>query len=243
MSLYKNTEGRENAAFGHQSLFQNLTGIQNTGYGFHSLYNTTANGNIGIGYYSVRANTTGTYNTAIGYKAGDQQTTYTNTTSIGYDAQVTGDNQVQLGDANTSVYVYGSVQSRSDGKDKKDITDTQLGLDFILSLRPVDYHYDIREAYNATGAENQQNTGSKKRTSLNHGFIAQEVENVLEEKGIRFGGLNNIGAQGGKDVYYLGYTEFIAPLTKAIQEQQEMIRKQQAEIDALKKMKKNRNRK
>lgn len=235
MSLYKNTEGRENAAFGHQSLFQNITGIQNSGYGHHSLYNTTADGNTGIGYYALRANTSGAYNTAIGYKAGDQQTTFSNTTSIGYNAQVSGDNQIQLGDANTSVYVYGSVQNRSDGRDKKDIKDTKLGLDFILSLRPVDYHYDIRDGYPTDASGNQETDGSHKRNTLNHGFIAQEVESVLNQKGLSFGGVNNVGAQGGKDVYYLGYTEFIAPLTKAIQEQQEIIRKQQAEIDALKK--------
>lgn len=236
MSLYKNTEGRENVAIGHQAVFENLTGIQNTGLGFQSLYSTTSDYNTGVGYYALRGNTTGQYNTAIGYKAGDAGTTYSNTTAIGYDAQVLGDNQIQLGNSATTVYVYGAVQNRSDGRDKKNIRNTALGLDFIMSLRPVDYHYDYREDYSSgSGADRMQsvNDGSRTRLTPNHGFIAQEVEQAAREKGIAFGGVNNVGATGGADVYYLGYSEFIAPLTRAIQEQQQLIEKQQAQIDAL----------
>lgn len=237
MSLYKNTEGRENVAIGHQAVFENLTGIQNTGLGFQSLYNTTSDYNTGVGYYALRGNTTGQYNTAIGYKAGDAGTTYSNTTAIGYNAQVTGNDQIQLGNSATTVYVYGTVQNRSDGRDKKNIRNTALGLDFIMSLRPVDYHYDYREDYSGVdGSDRLQegiNDGSLKRVIPNHGFIAQEVEQVAREKGVAFGGVNNVGANGGADVYYLGYSEFIAPLTRAIQEQQQLIEKQQAQIDAL----------
>jgi hypothetical protein len=43
--------------------------------------------------------------------------------------------------------VYGTVQNRSDERDKADIRDTTLGLDFIQSLRPVDYKWDLREDY------------------------------------------------------------------------------------------------
>lgn len=238
-SLSKNTTGRENVAFGHQSLFNNSEGIQNSAYGFQSLYSTTADYNTAIGYYALRANTTGTYNTAVGYKAGDGSQTYTNTTCIGYDSQVTGNNQVQLGDANTTVYVYGTVQNRSDGRDKKEIRDTELGLDFILSLRPVDYKYDYRELYgslnNDSTFEYPNNDGSKISARMNHGFIAQEVEEVVRKKGVSFGGVNNVANQGGKDVYYLGYSEFVAPLTKAIQEQQKIIEDQKQEIEKIKK--------
>src|SRR3546814_13145999 len=60
---------------------------------------------------------------------------------------ISGANQVQLGDSATTSYVYGTVQNRSDARDKADIRDTQLGLDFIKALRPVDYRWDMREDY------------------------------------------------------------------------------------------------
>jgi hypothetical protein len=68
----------------------------------------------------------------------------TNSSAFGYGANVTGDSQVQLGNASTTTYVYGTVQNRSDARDKADIRDTQLGLDFIEALRPVDFRWDYR---------------------------------------------------------------------------------------------------
>ena len=73
---------------------------------------------------------------------------FINTTGIGANAQVCGSNQVQLGDFNTLAYCYGSgIISRSDARDKADIRDTRLGLDFICALHPVDYKWDMREDY------------------------------------------------------------------------------------------------
>jgi hypothetical protein len=39
------------------------------------------------------------------------------------------------------------VQDRSDIRDKADVRDTQLGLNFINALRPVDYKWDMRDDY------------------------------------------------------------------------------------------------
>jgi hypothetical protein len=39
------------------------------------------------------------------------------------------------------------VQNRSDQRDKTAIRDTQLGLNFILALRPRDFKWDMREDY------------------------------------------------------------------------------------------------
>jgi hypothetical protein len=72
---------------------------------------------------------------------------YENTTGLGYQSSVTGSNQVQLGNSVTTTYVYNTVQSRSDVRDKADIRDTTLGLEFIDSLRPVDFKWDMREDY------------------------------------------------------------------------------------------------
>lgn len=60
--------------------------------------------------------------------------------------------------------------------------------------------------------------GSKKRVRSHYGLIAQEVKQVLDDLGIDFGGYQDHTVKGGEDVLALGYTEFIAPMIKAIQE-------------------------
>ncbi|MCB0710022.1 MAG: hypothetical protein KDC15_11600, partial [Chitinophagaceae bacterium] len=63
------------------------------------------------------------------------------------------------------------------------------------------------------------------------GFIAQEVEKVANETGYDFDGV--IMPKTGKDAYGLSYSQFVVPLVKAVQEQQQMIEKQQKLIDTL----------
>lgn len=236
-SLYNNTTGSDNTSIGQYSSFNNVTGARNTALGSGALYSTTAGYNTAVGYDALRGNTTGENNTALGYRAGEGATNYSNTTCIGSFSSVTGSDQIQLGSSSTTVYAYGSVQNRSDGRDKKDIRDTELGLDFILSLRPVDFRYDYREDYAPADRDSTfthpRNDGSRMRREFHHGFVAQEVATVVKEKSLPFGGVNHVSENGGKDVYYLGYSEFIAPLTRAIQEQQKIIETQQAQIREL----------
>ena len=89
--------------------------------------------------------------------------------------------------------------------------DTKLGLDFVLSLRPVDFRYDMRdsykperpaqpdadatpeqvEAYEAAMAEwleavklkNITHDGSKKRSRYHSGVIAQELRTAIDAAG------------------------------------------------------------
>ena len=42
---------------------------------------------------------------------------------------------MQLGDTNATVYAQKAVVTRSDARDKADIADSDLGLDFILRLK------------------------------------------------------------------------------------------------------------
>ena len=164
---------------------------------------------------------------------------YSNSTAIGYQAGVSGDNQVQLGNFQTTTYAWGSIQNRSDARDKVDVRNTKLGLDFILTLRPVDYKYNYRDSYrviNPDGTESYLlNDGSKTQKEYKHGFIAQEVKKIIEEKKMEFGGLNDLNNSGGKDILYIGYTEFIAPMVKAIQEQNIIIEAQKSRIETLEK--------
>ena len=164
---------------------------------------------------------------------------------VGNNSYTTGNNQLQLGSSRITTYTNGAVQNRSDLRDKTEIRDTVLGIDFIKALRPVDYKWDMREDYRSKKPELLENAtkeqkdahaialtqweesikltnithdGSKKRNRFHHGLIAQEVKSVLDDKGIDFGGFQDHKIAGGDDVLSIGYSEFIGPMIKAIQE-------------------------
>jgi len=156
---------------------------------------------------------------------GSAATALVNCSGLGYNTRVSGDNQVQLGDSATTVYTYGRVHNRSDARDKTDIEDSDLGLNFITTLRPVKYIWDYREDYFDRVEIDGKNIlvpvvkdGSRKRKRPHYGLIAQEVKTVLDAIGCDFGGYQDHSVSGGNDVLTLGYSEFIAPIIKAIQE-------------------------
>ena len=201
----------------------------------------------------VNAKAEGVTSTAVGVAATTQ--TYTNSTALGYQATVTSSNQVQLGNSTTTTYAYGAVQDRSDARDKTDIRDIELGLDFINKLRPVEYKWDYREDYFADVApkrddfdsdeeystayeqartafyENPVKDGSKTRARHHTGLIAQEVKQAMDDLGVDFGGFQHHRERGGLDVMSLGYNELIAVLIKAVQEVNLKCEQLQRELD------------
>lgn len=247
-----NTTGLNNTFLGIDAGGSNAIGDRNTmvGTGAGNFCNTSDNTHVGyhsgyivqlgarntyIGAQSGFQNSYGNENTAVGGQSGWSTINLRNTSCFGYDTNATGDNQVQLGNASTTTYVYGTVQNRSDLRDKADVQDTVLGLDFISKLRPVDYKWDMREYYKSeipiqgelsdedfkvvidlwltdNKLSNLEHNGTKKRNRFHHGFIAQEV------KDLGFGGFQDHSVNGGEDVLSIGYDEFIAPMVKAIQE-------------------------
>lgn len=244
----------ESVAVGAFAMNVATGGGSNTAVGYQAGYDlTTANWATLIGAFAGQNVTSGAANTLVGYQAGNGITTgttnsalgdsayllgnYTNSTCLGYDSAVTGNSQVQLGASNTTAYAYGAVVDRaSDIRDKADVQDTNLGLNFIMALRPVMYRWDYREDYRpakpakdatpeewaayseACKLENLTHDGSKKRKRLHQGLIAQEVKAVMDNLGTDFGGYKDGTIDGGEDRVTLAYGEFIAPLIKAIQE-------------------------
>lgn len=137
-ALKSTTSGIYNTAVGFQALSANTIGANNTAVGSNALLNLVGNyaSNTAVGYGSLRY-----------MQDGSNASSITNSTGLGYNARVSGSNQVQIGDSATTTYVYGTVQNRSDLRDKADIRDTVLGLNFINALRPVDFKWDYREDY------------------------------------------------------------------------------------------------
>ena len=237
-ALYRNTTGYNNTSNGCSTLYSNTKGCNNTAVGCNALtLNTIAGGNTAIGCDSLSSNTTGHSNTAIGHLALRSLTTYYNCTGLGANSAVTGSNQVQLGDTAVTVYAQKALVTRSDARDKLDIEDSPLGLNFIMKLRPRKYRMNSREAYFEEGEERDftaTNDGSKAGKRPHYGLVAQEVKETMNELGIDFAGYLDSKIDGGEDVLSLGYTEFIAPMIKAIQQQQQMIEQLQKEIELLK---------
>jgi len=146
--------GVNNTAVGVTALYDNTSGNFNVAIGAGALVdNTTGNKNVAVGNNSLYKNTTGIENSALGHDAGryeqdgSDDANFDNCTYLGHDTRASGNNQVQLGDSATTTYAYGSVQDRSDERDKADIRDTVIGLDFINTLRPVDFRWDMRDDY------------------------------------------------------------------------------------------------
>ncbi len=246
------TTASRNTYTGYRAGDLNISGTDNTGSGWWSLRSNTGSRNTAHGSAALLNNGTGTDNTAIGENAarnngsGSNVTglgrntlvsaiTYSNVTGVGANADVTGSNQVQLGDSATTTYAYGAVQNRSDIRDKTDINPSTLGLAFINALVPVDYRYDYREDYRAEGARlgDVVRDGSFARKRRHHGFVAQHVKRATDELGVSFGGFQDHAMGGGDDVMSLGYTEFIAPMVRAIQDLSEIVFYQQRQIDQI----------
>jgi hypothetical protein len=250
------TSATQNVAVGVDALTAATSASAATAVGYGALLgNTTGNGyNTAIGWQAGKNATTSDTCTFVGAESGWGITSAKiESTFLGFDAGITGNfsgitclgagavcinnNELQLGDTNTTSYSYGDVVPRaSDIRDKADVQNTNLGLNFIMALRPVMYRWDYREDYRppkpavdapkaewdawheASKLANLTHDGTHKRNRLHQGLIAQEVKAVMDAMGTDFGGYQDFKITGGDDRVTLRYGEFIAPLIKAIQE-------------------------
>jgi hypothetical protein len=204
LNTLANNKGNHNAALGRQALLRNTSGSYNTASGNKALLNnTTGSYNTAYGYGALYTNTYSDHNTAIGYGADIASDDLNNATAIGNGAIVNASDKIRLG--NTSVTVIeGQVAftTSSDRRLKKDIVDTRYGLNTILELRPVDYQM-------------------KSNNLEQIGFIAQELRPIVPEA------VSGIEGDLEKDeTLGVAYTTLIPVLTKAIQEQQVLIKGQ-----------------
>ena len=123
---------------------------------------------------------------------------------------------VEVGSIHTNTYSL-----PSDINFKTNINNLNLGLNLVNKLRPVSYNHKIDDCGSA----------------LSTGFIAQEMQCVLDELGIEKNKYFILQHTPGNDTnqsqYWLDYTKMIPVLTKAIQEQQCIICYQSQKITLL----------
>jgi hypothetical protein len=144
------------------------------------------------------------------------------------------------------VYAITSTIQTSDSREKTDIENSDLGLDFIKSLRPTKYkrvytakipkmngdEVVIDEDGNRVIDREEVRYGDR----YYYGFIAQEVKESLDEFGVQdtFAGWTLDDKDDPLSRQGLRYEEFIGPMAKAIQELSDMVESLQQEVNTLK---------
>jgi trimeric autotransporter adhesin len=213
---YNNAAGTVTLGNGvYGAIVNNGAGTITTGYALHGSL-TNAGGTVttyhglqlddpGTGYAAGKYNiysAGGVYN-YIGGRLGIGVAAPTTALQVNGEIAPAADNATTLGDAALRFSVVwagnGAIQT-SDAREKKDIRETDLGLDFVNRLHPISYHWN-------NGLDGD----------LHYGFIAQETEKLIRE--IRGREESTIVLHDQKtDRYGLKYTELFAPVVKAIQE-------------------------
>jgi hypothetical protein len=187
-----------------------------------SVSDTTAIGSV-AGNSGSNPLTTGTSDVYIGYHAQPDTSSDSNTIVIGASTTSNASsNAITMGNTFISAaYVHTAFTTYSDGRHKKDIEDSDLGLDFIDKLRPVSYRF---------------NNGDE---TLRYGFIAQDVEAALPptlrdmvEKSEPEHGLSLIVREHNDEgTYHMTYEDLISPLVKSVQQLESTGDTEQQQID------------
>jgi hypothetical protein len=175
-----------NVAIGTYALYNVTFGGGNIAIGVEALRNFNgtgtkpANDNIAIGYQALRNSQTmgsgSLGNIAIGNNAGPANSGATDSYNSIYlgsmenlwvQSGVVIANTIFLGDPSLQhIYTNATLQVLSDQRDKTDIVDIPVGLEFIRDIRPVKFTWNTRD-----GAKGGIQEG---------GFIAQELKEVVD---------------------------------------------------------------
>jgi hypothetical protein len=259
----------DSTAVGFKAL-QTATGWSNTAVGSESLKQTTSYGSTAIGAFSLGGQTSGSRNTALGQltgtsvttgiqntilgnQAGTSLTTGNNNTIIGNGANAasaTTNNTITLGNSSIATLrcQVTTITALSDERDKTNIEDNELGLDFINALRTRKFRYNCREWYeeevldeNGTPIKNEDGTiktvilpndGSRAAEQWTEGFVAQELQSVVSEHDASW---LNIVDETNPEKLEAATHKVVIPLVKAVQELSEMVATLQEQIKELSK--------
>jgi hypothetical protein len=200
---------------------------------------------VAVGYRAGDSYDNGYNNVFLGASTDVNGAGYYNVVAIGQATTVTASNQARIGNsATTSIGGYANWTNFSDGRFKRNVKEDVKGLAFIMKLRPVTYNLDVsgisqtlNEGRGLDMIDQMKASMAEKERMIRSGFVAQEVERAAKELGYDFSGVDAPKNDG--DFYGLRYAEFVMPLVKAVQEQQQMIGALQKEIEELRGQRKN----
>jgi hypothetical protein len=163
---------------------------------------------------------TGATNTIVGKSAG--VTSGTNSTVIGNGATPSSgsvSNEITLGNSSISVLrcAATAITSVSDERDKTNIEDLTVGMDFIKELRPVKFDWAMRDG--------------GKVGEPDFGFIAQDLLSAQEKVGEN---VPNLVITENPERLEASYAKLIPVLVKSIQELQSSLDTVKTELNLLK---------
>ena len=237
--------GFKNVYIGYQAGKDSTsTSIVNVAIGYQAGANIAGGGatlgeNICIGYRAGDTLTTGDRNIFIGSDPDTDNSDGDERIAIGYGVICDDNETVRIGQAsNYLLYDFaagGAVTITSDERIKKDIVDTDIGLEFINALRPIKFkrknkHDYPNELFQGGINPVKDDLRGSDPTAIVDGFIGQEVKEVMDDLDVTFSGWreNNSSRQ------MLSYSIFVVPLTKAVQELSAKLDTMQTEINNLK---------
>ena len=206
----------------------------NVGFGFNIFGQTntltTGSRNTVMGF-SVASNlSSGSSNTFIGALTGGANAiTGNNNTCLGYGATVSAtnvNNEITLGNASVTDLRCAdtTIASLSDARDKTDIIDLPWGLDFIDSLRPVQFTWNRRVI---TPDDENWHMNGKKRT----GFLAQELMSAMTDNANE---VLDLVYESNPERLEVKQGKLVPMLTQAIKELKAELDTLKAEVAALK---------
>jgi len=220
---------------GPQSPGSKLTGDNNTSVGAEAggALAGAGHSNTFVGSQAGLTTTTGVENTCLGFNADIQDATATNQIVIGNNITGTKDNAVFIG--NDSSHIENDFNTdatwnhSSDVRQKTNIQDDVLGLNFVNDLRTVTYTHkspsEFPEEWTAYNPDDTEPMGGGKTI---HGFIAQEVKEALDKAGCdTFSGWS-VDPDGRQRV---SFEAFVMPLIKAVQELSAKVEELEGKLD------------
>ena len=212
------TTGFSNTAIGAYTLETGTTGVLNsTAVGATALQGSNAEGNTGIGYAAGGSISTGAKNTMIGAETAPSLTTGSNNTCLGFGAAPTSasvSNTITLGNASIATLrcQVTSITALSDERDKKNIEPLTVGLDFVNTLKPVTFDWNMRPTTDKNGNE----VAGAKIDVPDAGFIAQDF--VTAEDAVGLADHLQLTYRDNPDALEITQGRLIPILVKAIQD-------------------------
>jgi hypothetical protein len=204
-----NLSGMSNTFFGNQAGYNVTGGSNNVLLGSSTGPNvSTGVSNVMVGAGAGSGTTTANDNVFLGNNAGMLSTSGNNNICIGtqsYTATASSSDSITLGNLYHSVLrcAVTSITSLSDARDKKEVKDLNVGLDFIDGLRPVTFVWDDRDE-------------NGKHDIADFGFIAQDLK--AAENAVDMSEVLKLVYDENPEKLEASYGKLIPILVKAVQE-------------------------
>jgi hypothetical protein len=243
-AMYSQTDPVGNVGVGYAAGWTNTTGASRVSVGYQAGHsNVTADHDTSVGHNAGYFKTAEKC-TAIGSSADVSvgAAAYVNTTALGYLATPLASYETVFSPYTTAIhpgsdglcdlgkgayrlkdiYATNATIQTSDREIKKNIKDSDLGLDFINQLQPRKYQLRDQKATKhilelPEGGQVDIGQRAQKFKRTHYGLIAQEVKEVLGDAD--FAGYVDTSINGDEDGgLALRYTEFISPLIAAVKE-------------------------